>query len=151
MDKDNLSIQSMELGNWNENMDKATEDLNKASHVLLDADVRLKQVQAQRLQLEKEIALLNMIEANLTENIRVLQRKRVIVMVHEFRKALTDLNTARTRLAFLRVDRENVLKIERHTEMVYEKIKADYERCFDRLHNPPNNVIQFRRPNGRQE
>jgi tagatose-1,6-bisphosphate aldolase len=132
-------------------MDKVTEDLNKASHVLLDAEVQLKQVQAQRLQIEKEIAMLNMIEANLTENIRVLRRKRVIVMVTEFRKVITDLNTVRTRLAFLRVDSENVLKIERHTEIVYEKLKADYEKFFNRIHNPQNNVLQFRRPNGRQD
>lgn len=131
-------------------MDRAQEDFNKASHVLVDAEVRLKQVQAQRLHLEKEIALLNMIEANLDENIRVLQRKRVIVMVHEFRKAMADLNTARSRRAFLRVDRENVLKVERHTQTAYDKAKADYERAFDLLHNPPNNVIPFRRKDGRQ-
>lgn len=128
-------------------MDRATEELNKASTALVDSQHRLNQVQAQRLQLEKEIALLNMIEANIAENIRVLQRKRVIVMVTEFRKALNDLNTARSRRAFLRVDRENVLKVERHTETVYLKAKADYEKAFEMLHNPPNNVIQFRRKN----
>lgn len=131
-------------------MDKRTEELNKASHVLLDAQVRLQTIQAQRLALEKEIAILVMVEANLEENIRVLKRKRAIVVANEYKKSRTDLNTCRTRQAFLRVDRENVLKIERHSQMVYEKAKADHERLFDLIHNPPNNVIQvdFRRKRG---
>lgn len=132
-------------------MDRATENLNKASHTLLDAQVKLQQVQAQRLQLEKEIALLNMIEANLEENVRILKRKRMIVMVTDYRKAVTDLGTARTRRAFLRIDRENVLKIEKHAELMHDRAKADYELAFELLHNPPNNVIQVdftRRKNG---
>jgi len=132
-------------------MDKASEDLNKASHTMLDAQVKLQQTQAERLKLDKEIALLNMIEANLEENIRVLKRKRLIVMVNDFKKASNDLNTARTRRAFLRVDRENVIKVEKHAQDLYDKAKAHYEHCFQMLHNPPNNVIQVdftRRKNG---
>ncbi|NJO48291.1 MAG: hypothetical protein HC840_01085 [Leptolyngbyaceae cyanobacterium RM2_2_4] len=124
-------------------MDKAQDDLNKASHVLLDAEVRLNTIRIQRQRLEKEIALLTMVEANLEENIRILKRKRVIVMVNDFRKARSDLGTCRTRRAFLRVDSENCLKVERHAEAVYEKVRAEYEKAFDRLHNPPNNVIYF--------
>lgn len=133
-------------------MDKAQDDLNKSSHVLLDAEVRLNTVRVQRQQLEKEIALLTMVEANLEENIRVLKRKRVIVMVNDFKKARSDLSTCRTRRAFLRVDRENCLKVERHAEAIYEKARAEYEQAFDRLHNPPNNVIygNFGRKDGQQ-
>lgn len=123
-------------------MDRATEDLNKASHVLLDAEVRLNQIVAQRRALEKEIALLNMIEANLEENIRVLKRRRTIVTVSDFRKATQDIGTARTRLAFIRVERENVLKVENHAQRGYNEAKVEYERCFELLHSPPNNVIQ---------
>lgn len=132
-------------------MDKATDDLNKASHAMLDAQVKLQQTQADRLKLEKEIALLNMIEANLEENIRILKRKRLIVTVVDFRKAKADLNTARTRRSFVRVDRENVMKLEKHNQDAYDKIKAEYERLFKRLHNPPNNVIHvdFRRKDGK--
>lgn len=133
-------------------MDKRTEELNKASHVLLDAQVRLQTVRAQRLQLEKDIAMLVAVEANLEENIRVLKRKRAIVVASEYRKSRIDLGTCRTRMAFLRVDRENVLKVEKHTENVYEKAKADYERLFELIHNPPNNVIyvEFGRKNGQE-
>lgn len=132
-------------------MDKATEDLNKASHVLLDAQVKLQQVQAERLRLDKDIATLTMVEANLDENVRVLKRKRMIVMVHDFKKASTDLGTCRTRLAFLRVDRQNIIKIENHADAVYNKAKAEYEKLFELMHNPPNNVIEVdftRRKNG---
>lgn len=133
-------------------MDKRTEELNKASHVLLDAQVRLQTVQAQRLGLEKEIAILIAVEANLEENIRVLKRKRAIVMANEYKKSRTDLGTCRTRMAFLRMDRENVLKVEKHAQGVHERARAEYERLFELLHNPPNNVIQvdFRRKRGQE-
>lgn len=123
-------------------MDKTTDELNKASHVLLDAEVRLKTVVSQRIQLEKEIALLTAVEANLEENIRVLKQKDAIIVASEYKKATSDLNTARVRRSFLRVDRENVLKIEGHAGFVYEKARADYEHIFSMIHNPPNNVIQ---------
>lgn len=103
-------------------------------------------------QLEKEIATLTSVEAHLEENIRVLKRRRVIVVAREFRKAQADLNTARNRRAFLRMDRENVLKIEKIAQEMYNKASADYKMAFDRLHNPSNNVIQvqFGRKDGQQ-
>lgn len=133
-------------------MDKRTEELNKASHVLLDAQVRLQTIQAQRLQLEKDIAILLAVEANLEENIRVLKRKRAIVMASEYKKSRTDLNTCKARQAFLRVDRENVLKVEKHAEVGYEKARQEYERIFEMIHNPPNNVIEvdFRSKRGQE-
>jgi chromosome segregation ATPase len=126
---------------WLIKMDKATEDLNKFSHVLLDAQVRLQTVQAQVLKLDKEIAILTMIEANLEENIRILKRRRAIVMASEFRKSTNDLNTCKTRMAFLRVDRENTLKNEKYADDIYQKAKTEYERLLDIVQNPPNNVI----------
>jgi hypothetical protein len=122
-------------------MDRATEDLNKASHALLDAEIRLRTVVAQRTQLEKQIAILTAVEANLEENIRVLKQKDAIIIASEYKKAISDLATARVRRSFLRVDRENCMKIEGHAEFVHEKAKAEYDRLFNMIHNPPNNVI----------
>lgn len=130
-------------------MDKLTEDLNKASHVLLEAEVKLNMIVAQRGILEKEISVMNMIEANLEENIRILKRRRIVVIASDFRKSTQDIETARARRAFLRMDRENILKIEKHAELQYNKAKLNYEQAFEILHNPPNNVIQFRRRDGR--
>lgn len=122
-------------------MDRFTEELNRASHALLDAEVRLRTVIAQRTQLEKQIAILTAVEANLEENIRVLKQTDVIIDAKEYKKAISDLATARVRRSFLRVDRENCLKIEGHAEFVHEKAKTEYERIFNMIHNPPNNVI----------
>lgn len=129
-------------------MDKAAQELNKASHAVLDAELRLKTIQAQRTQLEKEIATLAFVEANLEENIRFLKNTRAIVMASEYKKATIDLATAKNRRAFLRIDRDNVLKIEKHAEANYERARAEYERAYDYIHNPPNNVLEFRKRNG---
>lgn len=122
-------------------MDRAAQEFNKASHALLDAEIRLRTVSIQTQQLEKEIAILTIVESNLEENIRILRRKRSIVIASEYRKATVDLNTARNRRAFLRIDRENCLKIEKHCKLLYEKTKLEYERAFSLLYSPPNNVI----------
>lgn len=133
-------------------MDKAVEDFNKASHALLDAEIRFSQIAAQVNALEKGIALLNAVEANLEENLRFMQRTRAIVKVQEFGKALRDLNTCRNRRALLRIDLDGATRVLRHAEAVYEKRKVEYERAYDLLHNPPNNVIvvDFRRKDGQQ-
>lgn len=122
-------------------MDKATEDLNKSSHVLLDAQVNLQTIQAQILKIDKDLAMLTMVKANLEENIRVLKRRRAIVMASEFKKSTNDLSTCETRMAFLRVDRENILKNEKYADGIYQKAKAEYERLLDLVQNPPDNVI----------
>jgi hypothetical protein len=131
-------------------MDKATEHFNKSSQILLEAEVKLNTICLQIADLDRQLALLNSVEAHLKENIGVLQRKRVIVMVNEFRKAKTDLNTCHVRQAFLRVDRENHLKVQTHCQIMYDKARYDYEQAFNMLHNPPNNVIEwdFRRKDG---
>lgn len=122
-------------------MDKATEDLNKSSHVLLDAQVNLQTIQAQILKIDKDLAMLIMVKANLEENIRVLKRRRAIVMASEFKKSTNDLITCENRMAFLRVDRENILKNEKYADGIYQKAKAEYERLLDLVQNPPDNVI----------
>lgn len=122
-------------------MDKATEDLNKSSHVLLDAQVNLQTIQAQILKIDKDLAMLTMVKANLEENIRVLKRRRAIVMASEFKKSTNDLITCENRMAFLRVDRENILKNEKYADGIYQKAKAEYERLLDLVQNPPDNVI----------
>lgn len=133
-------------------MDKLQDAVNRASHALLEADIRLRTINAQIHQIDKEIAILIAVEANLEENVRVMKRKRIIVMVNEFRKAKTDLNTARVRQAFLRMDRENVLKVEKHAHTIYNKAKEGYDNAYQRLHAPPNNIIyvDFGRKDGQQ-
>lgn len=122
-------------------MDKATEDLNKFSHTLLDAQVNLQTAQAAVLKIDKDLAILTMVKANLEENIRVLKRRRAIVMASEFKKSSDDLDTCETRMAFLRVDRENALKNENYADGIYQKVRAEYERLLDIVQNPPDNVI----------
>lgn len=134
-------------------MDKLQDAINKASHVLLDAEVRLRTYAIQISQIDKEIALLNAIEANLEENVRMLKRRRVTVVATEYRKVKRDLGLAQTKKSFLRVDRENALKYHQLATDWYNKAKAEYQMVYDRLHNPPNNVIevQFGSKDGKQK
>lgn len=133
-------------------MDKAQEDFNKASHVLLDAEVRLNGVSVQIQQVERELALLKSIEANFEENIRVLKSRRVIVIASEFKKSLMGLDLAKNKQSLLRIDMDGLIKIEKAAQAEYEKARLIYDNAWNLLHNPPNNVIQvdFGRRNGQK-
>ena len=123
-------------------MDKATEEFNKASTALVEAKVRLNTVNSQITALDKELAILTAVEIQLIQNLRVLRSKRLIVVVSEYQKALLDLKTCRSRAALMRIDKQGILKVQSRAQAEYNKTKARYEEAFDKIHNPPNNVIQ---------
>jgi hypothetical protein len=126
-------------------MDRFVDELNKSSQALVEAENRLLSIRAAVHAVEKDLAILNSVEANLLENMRVMKRRRMIVLAHEFRKAMKDLETCRARMAFLRIDLDNNLRIMHNTEMDRNKVKARFDAAYERVHNPPNNVIPFRK------
>ena len=116
--------------------------LNKASQMLLEAEIRLNTIKIQVQELDRQIALIRSFEAHLRENIAVLQRKRAIVVVHEFKKAKEDLQTAINRTAILKLDRDKHFKIQVNYELVHQKAKFDYDKAFDKVWGErENNVI----------
>lgn len=123
-------------------MDKATDDFNKSSHDLLEAEIRLNTVNIQIQEIERNIATLVSLEALLDENINVLQRSDIIAIVSEYRKALSDMKITRTKLSLARIERENCLKVQTYCEAMYKKAKKEYEKAFERMRNPLGNVIQ---------
>lgn len=133
-------------------MDKSADDFNKASHVLLDAEVNLNSITIRISSLEKDIAFLTQVEANIRENIRFMKRKKIAVVASEFRKAKLDLQACRSKVSLLRMDRENSLKIQGNAEYVYNKAKDAYYQAYQRLHYPMNNVLYpaFGRKNGQE-
>jgi hypothetical protein len=126
----------------------SAEYFNKASHALLDAEIKLNTISSQLEKLDREIGMLMSVQANLEENVRFLKESRVIVMANEYRKIKTDLQTVKTRQSFLRIDRATILKVEKQAEIVYNKAKLDYKKAYSLLHGPANNVLQFRKKNG---
>ena len=129
-------------------MDRYTDELNKASHALVEAQSRVLSINAAVLAVEKDLAILKAVEANLLENIRVMKSRLPIVLANEFRKALKDLDTCKSRMAFLRIDLDNNCRIQRNTIAEYDKIKTKYDAAYACVHNPPNNVIHFRKRDG---
>lgn len=129
-------------------MDRYTDELNKASQALVEAQSRVLSISAAVLAVEKDLAILKSVEANLEENIRVMKRRRLIVLAHEFRKALRDLDICKSRMALLRIDLANNQRIQSNTVAECDRVKARYDAAYARVHNPPNNVIPFRKKDG---
>jgi len=131
-------------------MDRAAEEFNRASQALVIAQSRLMQIGAAVHSTERDIAMLTAIEANLLENIRVMKRKKLMIMITEFGKANRDLGLCRSKMAFLRMELDNHRKVYERTLAEFNKIKDIYDAAYNRLHNPPNNVIEFRKPDGQK-
>lgn len=132
-------------------MDKRTLELENANRALLEAQIRFQTVHVQRLQIERDIALLRSITRNLMENIRFLKKKNIIVAASEYKKIKNDLDTAISRINFLINEKEYTYKIEKRSEDLYNKTKENHDRILNLIQNPPNNVIKvdFRRKNGK--
>lgn len=114
------------------------DDINRVSQILLDAEVKLRQISNQVAAIEREIATLTVIEANLKENIRWLKKRKIVTVASEYRKVREQLKTAETRKSILNIDKENTLKIQRHTEQVYQKVKEQHDLALARLQDPKN-------------
>lgn len=117
------------------------EEFNKAAHALLEANVRLNTIRIQLEALERDIATLVNIELQILENINTLKRQKIVTLAVAYRKALENLNAARNRLAFFRIDRENVLKLMTKAEAVKIKAELIHNEKMELMRNPPSNVI----------
>lgn len=84
------------------------QDQERLAHAIKDAEARLKVFKTNLDTVEKEIGQLATLETTLEENIKFLRKKSIIALAVEYRKAKDDLNKTKNRLAFIRVDRENI-------------------------------------------
>lgn len=123
-------------------MDKKSEEANRLSCALIEAEIRLRTVKTQIIGIDKEISIINSIEANLVENIQWLIKEKIIAVALEFKKAREDLKTARNRRAFLDIDKNSCLKVQKDLESAYNKVKLEYERALAGRYSP-HNVIQI--------
>lgn len=131
-------------------MDKL-EEFNRTQQLLLEADVKLRTIQNQITIIEREITTLKAIEANLKENIRWLKKKKIVANLHEYRKVKEQIRTAINRQAILNIDKENVLKIKKHTQAVHEKLRVKATAILDQMQEKDNVIyIDFGNKNGQK-
>ena len=123
-------------------MDHRAEDVNKASQALLEAEIRLRGIAVQLELVERDIALLKSREAHIEENIDFLKRKRLTVNASEFKLIKLSLRQIQNKIAFLKIDFENIQKMQESAEKIYQKAKKSYELAYELMINPDKNIIR---------
>lgn len=123
------------------------EDLDKLDKTIKDSEIRFRQAKASLDAMEKEIDRLAGLEIELERNLVFLKKKHIIALAVEFRRAKIALTNTKNRLAFLRIDRENVRRAYNEIEAFMKKCRELYIKTMT---NSGNNVIHidFRRKDG---
>jgi hypothetical protein len=129
-----------------------TDELNKASNVLLSAEISLNSITVQLEEIERQIALLNYTEITLKENISFLKRNHIITSLWEYLKSKLELRAVLNKQALLRIDRQRCSKTQKKYEEDYEIAKKNYQLIYERISNPNSNIIYaiFRGKNGQE-
>lgn len=83
------------------------QELDRLDRAIKDADIRLKSIKNSLEVIDKEINQLTVLEVDLEQNLTILKQKRIIAMAAEYRKAKLELERSKSRLAMLKVNRNN--------------------------------------------
>ena len=87
-----------------------SQDLDKAEHEVRDLEFRHTNVKNGIESIDREIILLLLKDAALSENIKNLKKSSTIVLASEFRRSKEDLKRTRARLEMIRKDKVNLEK-----------------------------------------
>ena len=115
-----------------------TEELDKLDKAIKDADIRLKSIQNNIEQLDKEISVLTPCLTELEKNITFLKKSSTIPLAHEFRKNKTELSKVKARLILICADRKRADEAVKQVMEIIDKFKRDY---YNLIKTSENNVL----------
>lgn len=113
-------------------------DLDRLQEKMKEIEANLIRIRTFLDSIDKEIQTLTVLERTLEENLSVLKRKNVIALAHEYRKAKDDLQRARTRMTFLRIDFDTHQRAFNGNSQALGALKNTYAK---ELNNVGKNVI----------
>jgi hypothetical protein len=115
-----------------------TEELSRIERIIKDSEIRLCAIKSNLDLFEKEIELLETLEAEFYENLKVLKRKKIVAVASEYKKIKQNLNKAKQRLMEIKAQKDQ--NIRAHKEMVDYLNK--YKELFEKLElEGKNNVL----------
>lgn len=116
-----------------------TEDLDRLSQTIEDAEKRVKTIQDSIDAINRELSTLSTFESTLEENIRCLKRKQIIAIAQEFKKTKEELKKTRIKMSGLRNDKEHFIKASKDVHNLIKKTKEDLEKL-----QKTTNVLNFK-------
>lgn len=115
------------------------EELDKLDRAAADAEIRLKSIQLNIEQIDKEIAVLNPRKDELEQSIEFHKRTGTIPIAHEYKKAKTEFSKTKARLILITSDRKKADDACKQIEKIIEKLKRDH---MELLRTNENNVLR---------
>jgi chromosome segregation ATPase len=103
-------------------------ELEELDRAIKNGEIRLCTVNTNIGSLTKEIEVLDALESELEENLKVLKKKNIVAIATEYKKAKEDLAKTKVRLISLKNDRENFKKAANDVQKAMEKAKQDIEK-----------------------
>jgi chromosome segregation ATPase len=125
------------------------EEIDKLDRAIKDAEIKLKSIENNIEQIDKEISVLTPRKSDLEKNIEFHKKATTIPIAHEYKKAKTELNRIKVRLVTITSERNKSYQACKQIEQIIEKFKKDH---LDLLKISENNVLRvlFGNKNGKK-
>lgn len=113
-------------------------DLDRIVNAIKSLEEKMRNVQVSLSKNRDEIAVLELLQRALEENISEL-KDAPIILAHEFRKATEDASRAHFRLSFMEIERQTLTVALNSQAATLKRLEKQYEDILDKTRN---NVIQ---------
>jgi predicted nucleic acid-binding Zn-ribbon protein len=124
-----------------------TDDLEKIEKDIKDTETRLKTLKTSMEALDLEIKKITTLEHVLIDNVKILKKQQVIAIAKEFGHAKDELKKVRARLVDLENDRQHFYKVYKEIREILKSSQLQFSKMIS---ESKNNVIRFRRKNGKK-
>ena len=115
------------------------EELDKLDKAIKDAEIRIKSVQANIEQLEKEISVLSPRKGELEQNIEFHKKEGTVPIAHEYKKAKAELSKVTARLILITSDQKKAIQACKDIDAIINKWKNDQ---YQLIKTNENNVLK---------
>jgi predicted nucleic acid-binding Zn-ribbon protein len=115
------------------------EELDRLKRAIMDSEIRLKSVQSNIEQIDKEIDVLRPRQAELERNIEFHKKSNTVPLAQEYKKAKVELSKTKARLILITSDRKKSDDACKQIQQVIEKLKRDH---LDLIATSDNNVLR---------
>lgn len=115
------------------------EKLDQLDRAIKDCEIKLKSVQTNIENIDKEISVLSPRKAELEQNIRFHKKEGTVSIAHEFKKVRGELSKTKARLILITADRKKAIVAYQQIQDIVDKFKNDHMAL---LKTSENNVLR---------
>ncbi len=115
------------------------DEMDKLDRAIKDSEIRLKSIQSNIENIDKEINALEPRKLELEQNIEFHKKQDTIPLAHEYKKAKTELSKIKARLILIVSDRKKCNQACSDIEKIIDKFRRDY---FQLIKVSENNILK---------